>query len=454
MAITQKIIEVKSSKKPPANQAELGFIMPQARALEEAVLGALMIDKNAINVVSSVVVPNCFYEDKHIIIYEAILNLRQKGYPIDLLTVTNEVTRMGKIKEIGGAYYLVELTNRLANAANVEFHSRIIMQKYLSRRAIFAAEELKRKAIADNTDIFELIEETQKELSNLGDLAIGGSITLKQVRERGIDNPERYPTPPILQALDIHYLLAGAITLVGARPKDGKSTFGYYILAWYTQKLEFEDYCSYGLPVALIPLENSIEQSAASLSSIGIPYNENRIYISNLPNHEVNTVCSEVLRLANKGIKLIVLDWIGLVTTKGISGKDAIASAYLALQKVIIKTEVHLIILAQLKRPVEDKLNLYLVPNEDSYADSDNGLRVATDALIIHNQSKHTETYEDGTITKGTRLLLSVARRNYNTVLNEIKEIDPSKESLNERIVVHIHPDNTLSLNPNHKIPW
>lgn len=447
MAITQKTIEVKSSKKPITNQAELGFVLPQARSMEKAVLGAIMIDKEAIQEVSNILTPDCFYQDAHTIIYEAMLNLRKKGAPIDLLSVTNELTRMKQIEAIGGSYYLVELTNRVASTANAEYHARIIMQKYLARRVIYAGEEMKRKAIEDATDVFDLIDEAKRSLAVIDDLVVGGSITLKQVKEKGISDPARYPTPPILQSLDIYYLLAGAITLAGARPKDGKSTFAYYLLTWFASEN--------AMPVALIPLENSVEQSAASLLSVGLSYNDELIHISQLPNHEVDTICNEVVRLAQRGVKLIVLDWIGLVTAKGTSGKDAIANAYLALQKVIIKTEAHLVILAQLKRPVEDKLNLYLPPNEDSYADSDNGLRVATDALIIHNQSKSTETYEDGTITKGTRVLYSVARRNYNTVLNELKELDPSKESLNERIVVHIHPNNTLSLNPHHnQIPW
>ena len=116
--------------------ASQGRIPPQATDLEEVVLGALMLEKDAVNQVIDILTPDAFYLDKHQKIFAAIKSLFGKSEPIDILTVTNELRFTGELEMVGGAYYISKLTNRVVSSANIEYHSRIIMQKHIQRQLI------------------------------------------------------------------------------------------------------------------------------------------------------------------------------------------------------------------------------------------------------------------------------------------------------------------------------
>lgn len=144
-----------------------GKIPPQARELEVAVLGAILIEKEAFNAIASFIRPECFYVDAHSTIYQACTNLFVKSQPIDSLTVTEELRNNGKLEEIGGAYYLSDLTNKVASSANIVHHARIIFQKYMQRSAITISNTIINKAYEDVTDPFELLEKAQLQFSNI-----------------------------------------------------------------------------------------------------------------------------------------------------------------------------------------------------------------------------------------------------------------------------------------------
>jgi replicative DNA helicase len=124
------------SRREDLSNFVFGKVPPQAIPLEEAVLGAVMLEKDALSVVLDILQPESFYLDAHQLIYRAMLELFEKSYPIDLLTITEALKKAGKLDAIGGPYYLVELTNKVASAANVEYHARIISQKFIQRELI------------------------------------------------------------------------------------------------------------------------------------------------------------------------------------------------------------------------------------------------------------------------------------------------------------------------------
>ena len=134
----------------------LGKLPPQATDLEEAVLGALMLEKNALTEVIDILKPETFYVEAHQRIFEAIYSLFQKNSPIDLLTVISELRNLGSLELVGGAYYITQLTDRVVSAANIEFHARIISQKYIQRELIKVSTEIINHAYDDTTDIFDL----------------------------------------------------------------------------------------------------------------------------------------------------------------------------------------------------------------------------------------------------------------------------------------------------------
>ena len=134
-----------------------GNVPPQAIELEEAVLGALMLEKDSIIAVQEYVVPEAFYTEEHRLIYKAIEELSTELKPVDLYTVTERLKAKKELKKVGGASYLAQLTQKVGSAANVEFHAKIIAQKYVQRELIRSATEIQRRSYDESTDVTELI---------------------------------------------------------------------------------------------------------------------------------------------------------------------------------------------------------------------------------------------------------------------------------------------------------
>lgn len=140
-----------------------GKVQPQAVPLEEAVLGALMLDRDALPVVMDILRPETFYLESHQVIYRSIIRLFERSNPVDLLTVTEELRKSGELDKAGGGYYLVELGHRIASAANIEYHARIIAQKHIQRELIRVSTQTIQYAYEDTIDVFNLLDMTEKE---------------------------------------------------------------------------------------------------------------------------------------------------------------------------------------------------------------------------------------------------------------------------------------------------
>src|SRR3569833_2257260 len=148
----------------PTPYSGLGKLPPQAVDLEEAVLGALMLEKDALSSVIDILKAEVFYKDSHQKIFEAIRQLFEKSSPVDILTVTAQLRQLGELEMIGGAYYITELTNRVASAANIEYHSRIIIQKFIQRELIRISTDIVQSAYEDTSDVLELLDRAEKNL--------------------------------------------------------------------------------------------------------------------------------------------------------------------------------------------------------------------------------------------------------------------------------------------------
>lgn len=141
-----------------------GKLPPQAKDLEEAVLGAIMLEKNAFDAVAEILKPECFYVDAHQNIYKAMQSLANKSQPIDILTVVEELRRMEVLEMIGGPYFVTKLTNTVVSSANIEAHSRIILQKFIQRELIRISGEIIGDAYEDSTDVFDLLDDAETKL--------------------------------------------------------------------------------------------------------------------------------------------------------------------------------------------------------------------------------------------------------------------------------------------------
>ncbi|GJM35144.1 MAG: replicative DNA helicase [Saprospiraceae bacterium] len=210
-----------------------GRVQPQATPLEEAVLGAVMLDKDALTVILDILRAESFYLDAHQLIYRAMLRLFERSQPIDLLTVMEELKKSGDLEAVGGPAYLAELTNRVASAANIEYHSRIIAQKHIQRELITVSTQTIRDAFEDTTDVFQLLDDAEQGLfaiaqqnmskgfDSMGSLA---SKALKQLEE--LKNKEDGLTGVPTGFTELDRLTSGFqpsdLVIIAARPGMGK----------------------------------------------------------------------------------------------------------------------------------------------------------------------------------------------------------------------------------------
>ena len=156
---------------------DMGRLQPQARELEEAVLGALMLEKDAYSIVSEILKPESFYEKAHEKIYAAIVDLAISQRPVDMLTVTEQLKKRGELEEVGGPFYISQLTSKVASSAHIEYHARIIAQKYLARELISFTAMIQGKAFDESIDVEDLMQEAEGKLFEISQRNVKKDVT-------------------------------------------------------------------------------------------------------------------------------------------------------------------------------------------------------------------------------------------------------------------------------------
>src|SRR6187399_3477041 len=166
MDLTNLNRDKKIRRKPSLDLSTMiyGKVPPQAKELEEAVLGAIMLEKSAFDTVIEILKAECFYVDAHQRIFRAMTSLAQKSLPIDLLTVVEELKLKEELDIVGGPYYVSRLTNAVVSSANIEAHSRIVLQKFIQRELIRISGEIIGDAYEDSTDVFDMLDEAEGKL--------------------------------------------------------------------------------------------------------------------------------------------------------------------------------------------------------------------------------------------------------------------------------------------------
>ena len=150
------------SKAKPVD--EYGHLQPQAPEIEEAVLGALMIEKDAYSIISEILRPESFYERRHQLLYKAITTLAMRQQPIDILTVAEQLRSTGDLEEVGGPFYITQLSGKVASSAHIEYHARIIAQKFLARELITFTSNIQTMAFDETQDVDELMQQAEGKL--------------------------------------------------------------------------------------------------------------------------------------------------------------------------------------------------------------------------------------------------------------------------------------------------
>ncbi len=225
------------NRKPDLSSLVYGKIPPQANELEEAVLGAIMLEKDKLAEVLEIIQsPDCFYVDAHQKTYAAIRRLFDKGMPVDLLTVTDELRKSNELEIVGGAYFLTRLTMTVVSSAHVEAHARIVMEKFIQRELIRLSGQIIADAYEDSTDVFDLLDKAESNLYEITDKHLRKNFkSLKEVIVTTVQeiedakNKQEDVTGVPTGFVPLDKLTAGwqknALIIVAARPAVGKTAF-------------------------------------------------------------------------------------------------------------------------------------------------------------------------------------------------------------------------------------
>jgi replicative DNA helicase len=238
MDLTNLNKDRKARRKPSLDLSTMvyGKVPPQAKDLEEAVLGAIMLEKSAFDTVVEILKPECFYVDAHQRIYRAMQSLAQKSQPIDILTVVEELKFRSELETVGGPYYVTRLTNTVVSAANIEAHSRIVLQKFIQRELIRISGEIISDSYEDSTDVFDLLDEAESKLFEITNNHLRKNFdpidrvlvkTIQRIEDMRNRNEDLTGVPTGFSHLDqVTYGWQNTdLVILAARPSVGKTAF-------------------------------------------------------------------------------------------------------------------------------------------------------------------------------------------------------------------------------------
>ncbi len=364
-----------------------GKLQPQAVDLEEAVIGAVMLEKEALTTVIDILQPASFYKEAHQKIYQAIRDLFNASEPVDILTVTNQLKKTGELEIVGGPFYITSLTNRVASAANVEFHARIISEKFIQRELIRVSTETIGKAYESDADVFDLLDTTTKNIFEIVDSNVRKqydkmstliSEAIKQI-EKAADNSDGVTgVPSGFTALD---RITGGwqktdLMILAARPGMGKTAFVLTIAR--NAAVEFNR------PVAVFSLEMGALQLVNRLISSEAELNQEKLRKGQLEQFEFVQLNERIKKLAKaplfiddtpalsifelrakarrlkeqNNIEMIIIDYLQLMS----AGSEArgnreqeISMISRSLKALAKELNIPIIALSQLSRDVEKR---------------------------------------------------------------------------------------------------
>ncbi len=374
-------------RQEPTVVGDMEHVQPQATELEKVVLGALMIEGDAYSLVSEILRPETFYEHRHQLIYKAISTLAMRQEPIDILTVTEQLKKTNELEEVGGPFYISQLSGSVLSSAHIEYHARIIAQKYLARQLITYTSQIQTMAFDESTDVADLMQEAEGRLFEISQQNLKKDYT--QI------NPVIKDAYDLLQkaaartdglsglASGFHELdkkTAGwqnsDLVIIAARPAMGKTAF---VLSMAKNMA-----VDYQFPVAVFSLEMSNVQLVNRLISnvCEIPSEKIRsgqladyewgqldykikslydapLYVDDTPSLSVFELRTKARRLVREhGVKIIIIDYLQLMNASGMSfgnRQEEVATISKSLKGLAKELNIPIIALSQLNRSVENR---------------------------------------------------------------------------------------------------
>ena len=364
-----------------------GRIPPQAIDLEEAVLGAMLIDEKGVNEVIDILSPDVFYKKAHQLIFESIQRLFRESEPIDLLTVSADLKKNKNFEAIGGDFYLINLSQKVSSSAHIEYHSRIIQQKFIQRKLISISNEIIQKSYNESTDVIDLLDEAESKLYDIAQNNIKGtSETAQNLVIQAKNRIEEISKQEGLSGISTGFdkldkltsgWQASDLIIVAARPGMGKTALALSMARNVSVQKK--------IPVAFFSLEMSSVQLITRLISSETGLSSDKLRTGKLADHEwqqLNIKVSDLesaplyiddsaaltifelrakaRRLASShGIKLIIIDYLQLMnlgsSTKAGNREQEISTISRNLKALAKELNIPIIALSQLNRNVDSR---------------------------------------------------------------------------------------------------
>lgn len=433
-----------SAKVRSFSQPMGGRIPPQALDMEEAVLGALLLEKDALHRIMDVLQPHMFYKDANRLIFETIVELFRNSDPIDILTVKNALRQTGKLEKAGGAFYLTELTSRVNSSANIEYHARVVAEKFILRQLISISDQVVQEAYDETTDVFELLDKAEQQLFEVSETNLRRNYmgmnelvikTLERLEEmRGKDSSV---TGIPSGMIELDKMTAGwqktDLVIIAARPAMGKTALTLTLAR--NAALRFnEPVAFFSLEMAAVQLVQRMITSEAELDAQKVrtgrledyewkqlitrigSLSKAQVYIDDTPALSIWDLRAKCRRLkAEKNIGMVIIDYLQLMsgnTTKTGNREQEIASISRALKEMAKELDVCMIALSQLSRAVEsrggDKRPVLSDLRESGSIEQD-----ADMVMFLYRPEYYGfETDEEGNSTQGMAELIIAKQRN------------------------------------------
>lgn len=371
----------------PVLVPEIGKLPPQAQELEEAVLGALMLEKDAYSVISDILKPESFYNPQNNLIFGAIQDLGMQQKPVDLLTVVEELKRKGELESAGGAHYVAELSEKVASAAHIEYHARIIAQKYMARELISFSSSVNQQAFDETIDVDDLLQETEGKLFEISQRNVKKDvIQINPIIKEALLNIEKAANRKDgMSGISTGFKQINSLTsgwqksdliIIAARPAMGKTAF---VLSM-AKNMAVDS----KIPVGIFSLEmsnvqlvnrllvNVCQVRGESIKSGRLEKDEWErlhvrqqylydapIYIDDTPSLSVFELRTKARRLVReKKVEVIIIDYLQLMNASGMnfgSREQEVSMISRSLKGLAKELDIPIIALSQLNRGVENR---------------------------------------------------------------------------------------------------
>ena len=404
-----------------------GHLQPQATEIERAVLGALMIDKDAFSIVSEILHPETFYENRHQKIYSAIQTLSMNEKPVDIMTVVEQLKHDEALADVGGPAYIVELSSHVASSANIEYHARILAQKFMARQLISFTSIIQTKAFDESQDVDELMQEAEFLLFELSQ---------KNMRK------DYTPIGPVLsQAIKILQQAAGNtngltgrttgytdlddktsgwqksdLVIIAGRPAMGKTAFALSL----AKNIAVDA----GIPVAFFSLEMSnvqlVNRLISNVSEVSgkkilngqlddeewkrLDRNIRRLenapmYIDDTPGMSIFEMRTKARRLVReKGVQIIMIDYLQLMNANGArfgSRQEEVSTISRSLKSLAKELDIPILALSQLNRTVESREGLEGKRPQLSDLRESGAIEQDADMVLFVHRPEYYRIYQD-----------------------------------------------------------